>query len=239
MTSCPHGNPKFCGWKTSKQVCLAIKTYIWYAKVNKKSMKTKTYMCVVPQFWIVHMFSQFELSTCSLSLCTCMCTNWENMCTNWENMCTNWENMCTNWENMCTNWENMYTNWENMCSTQTERTCAQLKLREHVLNSNWENMCSTQTERTCAQLKLREHVLNSTELREHVHNWENMCSTQTERTCTQLKLREHVFSSNWENMCITQNWETTHIYFFVFGFLSTLAPHTYTLMFSHTWTNCL
>ena len=44
-----------------------------------------------------------------------------------------------------------------MCTAQSERTHAQLKLREHVRNSNH------------AQLKLREHVHNS--------NWENMCTT--------------------------------------------------------------
>jgi len=41
----------------------------------KYSIKTKN----ICQFWIVHIFSQFELCTVSLSLC--MQLNWENMCT--------------------------------------------------------------------------------------------------------------------------------------------------------------
>jgi len=90
----------------------------------------------------------------------------------------------------------------------TERTCVQLKLREHVYNertcTQWENMCTTPTERTCVQLQLREHVYNSNwenmcTMREHVYNsnWENMCTTQTERTCVQ-----------WENMCTTSTERT-------------------------------
>jgi len=102
--------------------------------------------CVVSQFWIVHMFSQFELCTCSFSL------SWTHVFSNWENICANWENMhTTQTERKCA--QNFH--WENMCT--------QLKLREHnyVHNSNWENiiMYTIQTERTCAQFEIeRQHI---------------------------------------------------------------------------------
>jgi len=92
---------------------------------------------------------------------------------------------------------------------------SQFELCAHVLSVwvvciNWENMFTlreydaqnsncVQTERTCA----------------HNSNWENMC--------TQLKLREHVHTTQTERTS-----KLTYIFclYTVFGFLSTLAPHT-------------
>jgi len=205
----------------------------------------------IKELWQINSNFQFMTTWCLVHTTQTVCTNWENMCTNWENMCTNWGNMCTTQtertcaltertcaHNSCAhnsncvhklreyvhklrehvhnwNWENMCTNWGNMCTTETERTCAQ-------------------TEGTCAQLKLREHVHTTqtvcTNWENMCTNWGNMCTTQTERTCAQTG-RTCAHNSNWENMCTNKKLrDNTHMflssYSTVFGFLSTLAPHS-------------
>jgi len=226
-------------------------------------------MCVVSQFWIVHMFSQFELCTCSLSLWTCSLSLWTcslSLCTCSLSLCTCSLSLCTcslslscahvlsvwvvhifsQFVHMFSQFVNMFSQFVNMFSQFELCTCS-LSLCTCSLSLSY--ACSFSLSCACVLLvswTAAEIAIGYCGMGLLAHNsfpkifavpgfWvfqfeRQYACTQTERTCAQTErtcTQTERTCSQTERTCA--QFKTTHICFCLhtlFGFLSTLAPHS-------------